>query len=372
MLTPFLGQIPAEAAMNVVRYLSGPSLFRTKEVDRRARDLVKALLEQGAYWKGLGFEKKPIQSELKNAFFWLKRAKRSGGEPTILSFHKCTPPLSWRIIKQLQLVSLRIDLNVAEVAKRAARFGDADLCVKALRENHVVISDCMDEATKFGQHPIIEMLVNEMGATASLPSLRLSIESKQFQVAKQLIIFNPNLLSEITADEAREVLMMAALAGEADFITQLVSLGCLVDARDDWELTALHLAADKGHTDAVKVLVELGCPVDARDITELTALHYAAEKGHTDAIKVLVELGCLVDARDDEKRTALHWAALYGHTDVIKVLVELGCPVDARDDLKRTALHDAVIRGDIPVIEQLVALKRSLFKGTKTTHTPGA
>jgi len=146
----------------------------------------------------------------------------------------------------------------------------------------------------------------------------------------------------------------AAFEGDSAAVQAFLEQGVDVNARDQWERTALHLAADRGHKEVVGLLLEHGADVNAKDRNR-TALDYASEKGHKEVVELLLEHGADVNAKDDWDRTSLHSAAEEGHKDIVELLITEGANVNARDGDSRTPLHYAAEKGHKKIVGLLLA-----------------
>ncbi len=382
--TPFLWPLPNEIALFAIRNLLGYDLLRLKEVDRRAHRLVIELFSQQGYWRWLGFTvgKEPTQPQLGRAFSLVKCA---GPRPSILNIPASTSPFSWKIIRRLNLASQGSQLDLQQVAKRAASFGDAGLCRRVIQSgNFSNVSECMMNAIRGGHLDVVEMFL-AMGVSASSECFSRAIREGQIAIAQCLTAHNPDLLREISklrwaafcgkTEDIHQIvsrkrvrssealkgdnglpspLHFAAYSGQVGAIAVLYSLGANIEETRDFEVTALHSAAMNGHTEAIQELVDLGCSIKATDFERLTALHYAAWYGQIRAIIKLVSLGCPIDATDLHGQTAFHWAAREGHTEAIDTLADLGCSIEAIDRRKQTALHKAALGGHTDAIKVLI------------------
>ena len=119
--------------------------------------------------------------------------------------------------------------------------------------------------------------------------------------------------------------MIAAKEGNISQIRQLVQhhafpINCKLDGlyRDmGRETTVLHASARWGQTETVIALVrEFAADLNARDEWDKTAINCALEEGKIDTVIVLVrEFGADVNARDKFGKTALHRACLLYTSD---------------------------------------------------------
>lgn len=94
--------------------------------------------------------------------------------------------------------------------------------------------------------------------------------------------------------------------------------------------TALHVAAKAGHASVVRQLVARGADVNAVTTTGATALHFAAASGSAEAVKTLLDRGAEVNVREPQwGQTPLMFAAAAGRTEVVKLLTGRGADVRA-------------------------------------------
>lgn len=191
----------------------------------------------------------------------------------------------------------------------------------------------------------------------------------------------------------RSPLHVAAAAGRADIVEQLLYVGCAVnrrmevdflspsvvlDGEQDREQSPPSVVSDASPT--VRDPLTVGelpgkyAPVaqwtytlsamSQRDraavfkeplsFLQCTALHVAAYHGHQEVVEQLLRVGCDVQARTAQGCTALHFAAHAGHAAVAASLCRApAIEVDAVDMWGHTALHHAAAKGHADVVEVL-------------------
>jgi len=109
-------------------------------------------------------------------------------------------------------------------------------------------------------------------------------------------------------------LYYAARLGFRDLATHLIAEHPEhVNARNDWQYTAMHVATGRGYTDIVSLLLEHGADVDSRDRDGGTSLHWASFYGRLSAGQCLLDHGADINARDEEGLTPLFETARPGH-----------------------------------------------------------
>ncbi|XP_053677281.1 transient receptor potential channel pyrexia-like [Anopheles nili] len=125
----------------------------------------------------------------------------------------------------------------------------------------------------------------------------------------------------------------------------------------DKQMTALHLAADEGNLDCVTQLITRGADVRARNHRGFTPLHLAARSGSADCVEALLKLGgCDPNLADFDQRTPLHAAISKSDTavEMIETLIAWGANVNQRDVYGFTALHLAALDALGPCVETLL------------------
>ena len=70
--------------------------------------------------------------------------------------------------------------------------------------------------------------------------------------------------------------------------------------------TALHIAAQGGYIETVKTLISIGALVNVRQDTNQTPLHLAAIGGQLDVVRYLLINNAKIGLRDDDQMTPLH------------------------------------------------------------------
>ncbi|WP_426513357.1 ankyrin repeat domain-containing protein [Dactylosporangium sp. McL0621] len=118
----------------------------------------------------------------------------------------------------------------------------------------------------------------------------------------------------------RGPLHLAAQAGDAQRVAQLIAEGTVVDARDSRMYTPLHIAAGMGHAEVVAALVAGDADAGALTTFRSTPLHAVAHgrvgsgDARVEVVDSLLTAGCPLNAVDSSGRTALWYAASTGTT----------------------------------------------------------
>jgi rhodanese-related sulfurtransferase len=104
-------------------------------------------------------------------------------------------------------------------------------------------------------------------------------------------------------------LMRAALAGRADLVDELLSLGADANRRNTDGNAALWLACVSNDVPTVQRLVEAGVEVDGRNDTGATALMYAASTGKDRVVALLLRAGASKTVQNQDDFTAVDLAS---------------------------------------------------------------
>uniref|UniRef100_A0ACD5W245 Uncharacterized protein n=1 Tax=Avena sativa TaxID=4498 RepID=A0ACD5W245_AVESA len=167
--------------------------------------------------------------------------------------------------------------------------------------------------------------------------------------------------------DGRTSLHVAAAAGEAEVVAELVEMGADAAVADARGRTPLDVAREKGYKEVADILQRWEQVMTAarrgdlqsletllgkrtglrgRDQYGLTALHVAAIKGHCDAIALLAGSGCMdIECEDEEGHRPLHLAVEGGCADAVDLLLDMGADVHARTKRDATPLQMAETMG---------------------------
>ena len=143
-----------------------------------------------------------------------------------------------------------------------------------------------------------------------------------------------------------------------------------VNAKNDWEDTAMHAATAGGNIDILSLLLKHGANVDCQDRFGATPLHLASESGRFDVGQCLLDHGAHINARDKKHWTPLFDATFEGQVEFAQMLLKRGAVTDARDNRGRTSLHKAVERGKILVARLLLEHGADVSARDKSGKTP--
>jgi ankyrin repeat protein len=145
--------------------------------------------------------------------------------------------------------------------------------------------------------------------------------------------------------------------------------GADVNSADSHGSTLLMQAAAFGSADAVQLLLARGAEVNAKNQFEATALIWGANDPRK--ARLLIEKGADVNARSKRGRTPLMVAASCdGCAATVRLLLEKGADVKAKDQQGATALDTAVEADDIETIRLLIAKGADAAAADSSGFTP--
>lgn len=168
-----------------------------------------------------------------------------------------------------------------------------------------------------------------------------------------------------------KLLQQAALAGDADTITQLLSKGVDPDAVGHNGHTSLIIAANNGHVAVADNLLDHGADVNVHGKGDISALHAAAGQGHDEMVNTLCVRGASLDAvTAAQGYTPCAFAARAGHTAVIRRLVQHGARLDVCGRDGYTPLHLAASHDQTEAAAALIDAGASLAQCGKEGFSP--
>ncbi|MFO0782572.1 MAG: ankyrin repeat domain-containing protein [Phycisphaerales bacterium] len=198
--------------------------------------------------------------------------------------------------------------------------------------------------TTAGKPAKVSILTNHPHAAQITLLIKRSLKDAQAQREKAVNV------------EAAPPVVLAARAGDAAKVAELLKGGAVVDAVDGASRrTALHFAADSGNVEVIKVLLAANASPNTPDRTGKTPLTLAAEKKQAKALELLIAAKGNLEARDQVQGTPLLWAAGLGSPDTVKLLLDAGANPNVSDVNGMTPLIWAATIGSPQVVELLVA-----------------
>jgi ankyrin repeat protein len=147
--------------------------------------------------------------------------------------------------------------------------------------------------------------------------LTRAAEQQQVDVVKTLLDLGANA-------KLATPLLPAALGGNTDIISVLISKGADVNGTDERWTTPLILAAAGRNIEALELLLRHGAKACAADRDGMTPLMGAVRVEHRGIVQKLVTIGCDLNAKNKQGQTALMIAASGGDAEIGGILRQAG------------------------------------------------
>lgn len=135
---------------------------------------------------------------------------------------------------------------------------------------------------------------------------------------------------------------------------------CAVECRGRRGVRPLHLAAIRGDAEAVSWLLSVGAEVNAKDAKGCTALFRACQHGSTKAAQYLLDAGADYLLQNQSLETPLYIASLCGFCGCVEALLTADSD-SARFQLARfdyfdgwSPLHAACLKGSLEIVQTLL------------------
>ncbi|KAM0412853.1 hypothetical protein ACHAPD_007901 [Fusarium lateritium] len=221
-----------------------------------------------------------------------------------------------------------------------------------------------------------------------LPSLSDAASEGDTGTVWFILANNIGALSQVTSDQIRSAVCLAARNGHEDLVRQLMNrrdISSLLVDKDG--RTALSHAAEAGQERIVRsILSSARIHPDTRDSNGLTALWYAVHNGHRTCAKLLIQKGRVSGnvGGSDNRQSVLWHAISAGDVEIVELLVhrqalidakgeplvclavanknipiatlllENGADPDERDGKRNTPLHLACVNGQLDMVALLM------------------
>lgn len=143
-----------------------------------------------------------------------------------------------------------------------------------------------------------------------------------------------------------DVLMAAALEGDADRVSRALRAGANTEGRDAAGRTPLLLAASGDHIDSARILVAHGADPDALDDRHDTPWLVTGVTGSVAMLEVLLPANPDLTIVNRYGGVSVIPASERGHVDYVRRVVSTGIDVNHVNNLGWTALLEAVILAD--------------------------
>ncbi|KYG65747.1 hypothetical protein AZI86_01335 [Bdellovibrio bacteriovorus] len=119
-----------------------------------------------------------------------------------------------------------------------------------------------------------------------------------------------------------EAVFEDARYGNISKLSNYLSGGGDIEARNHRGHSLLMLSAYNGHSTATEYLLSQGADVDTVDLSGTSVLMRAAFKGHTEVVRVLLRSGADTSLKNHRDLTVMDFAQLFGRRSVLDLLPE--------------------------------------------------
>ncbi|KAM0137435.1 hypothetical protein ACHAO1_003997 [Botrytis cinerea] len=162
-------------------------------------------------------------------------------------------------------------------------------------------------------------------------------------------------VNDMTADDCRQVLQIAAAHGRSETVEQLFDLGANIDTEGGWYGTALRAASLNGHEPVVKILLKKGADPKLYGGSPGSALGAAIFFDRTSIFDLILQDG-RIDVNNNEGMygSLLQEAASERSLEFVRKLLDKGAKMNAEGGLFHTALQAASFEGHEKIVELLL------------------
>ena len=136
-------------------------------------------------------------------------------------------------------------------------------------------------------------------------------------------LLNDKLINIDAKSEFDETaLMVASVWGQIIIVEILLNHGAEINMKNRYGETALILASACGHKAVAKLLLDRGAVLNMKTKYESTALITASREGRTETVKLLLDYGAEINIQENNGYTALMWALINNEIEVVKLLLD--------------------------------------------------
>lgn len=149
-----------------------------------------------------------------------------------------------------------------------------------------------------------------------------------------------------------------ARRGNLDSLRQAIDASVDLDAKDQFETTALQYAIAERQFSAIDLLLESGADVLAQDRDGKTALHYAVEYNMASVVEKLLRKQPEVISVSDKYGNQPLWTAAFnarGNHEIVKILLRHGGDPEHRNNANLSPLDIPKRKGEPALLDLLIS-----------------
>lgn len=148
---------------------------------------------------------------------------------------------------------------------------------------------------------------------------------------KIVIILLSILSFNVYSMNINQELIDAACKNNIDRVKELIESGASVNAKNILGgYASLHYAAINSNKNLAELLISNGADVDARDNYNATALLLATQYGFEDIAQLLINKDADINTKDKDGYAPLHVAAVKGNKDITELLINNGADISPK------------------------------------------
>ncbi|EMR87558.1 putative multiple ankyrin repeats single kh domain protein [Botrytis cinerea BcDW1] len=208
------------------------------------------------------------------------------------------------------------------------------------------------EATTSGKVEVVQLLLARERAAAEISesmswpichikALNVACMLGFTDIIEEFGVKNDGIdVNDMTADDCRQVLQIAAAHGRSETVEQLFDLGANIDTEGGWYGTALRAASLNGHESAVKILLKKGADPKLYGGSPGSALGAAIFFDRTFIFDLILQDG-RIDVNNNEGMygSLLQEAASERSLEFVRKLLDKGAKVNAEEKIVELLLE---------------------------------
>lgn len=232
---------------------------------------------------------------------------------------------------------------------------------------------------------ILDGVVSILKLNMNSSPLHRAVESRN-RATWQTLLADTEAVCDRKDSKGRTPLHLAAQIGDVHAISDLLTAGADIDAKDQYDMTPLILALSYTHKQeqAALKLLETNAAVNVvsqgdeehvkrghdENHPGSTPLHLAAALGFESVVKQLLLRNANYDACDEDNVTPLYKAVLMGKAKVVQQLLDAGADVNIASKYGLSPLHLAVMEGNEAITNLLLQHPNIRSTKNKNGQTP--